>query len=121
MTEAGGAADAALAGRARALLGAAAESSIGYACAPPAEAVAAGRWRVGDATLPLSGAPTLVFVDLEPQANWGHRCCWLLLPAGDSPAQRIDATMPPFLKLDAPPVRLLWRGSAAPEWAVHLP
>jgi hypothetical protein len=38
----------------------------------------------------------LVFVDLDPGANWGHRCCYLCIDAERGRAHRIDAQLPPF-------------------------
>jgi hypothetical protein len=38
----------------------------------------------------------IVFVDLDPWANWGHRCCYLCLDAESGDAERKEAQFPPF-------------------------
>jgi len=44
----------------------------------------------------------VLFVDLEPMLNWGHRCRYLLL-----------REVPPTLSV-------VWRGPSVPEWAVEI-
>lgn len=81
-------------------------------------------WRAGESRQ-LGGArievpwdASMLFVDLEPRANWGHKCCYLALRRDSDEVIRVDAQMPPFLKADTATFRLLWRGPLAPEWAV---
>lgn len=93
------------------------ERSIGYA--EPAPRAAGEQFLLGDTELRLEHAARLIFVDLAPGANWGHSACWLLLAADGGAWRRVDVRMPPFLKADGPEVQPLWRGKAAPAWAVH--
>jgi len=60
----------------------------------------------------------IVFADLEPQANWGHRCVYLILQCEGNEFVQESAQMPPFLKPGGMPFRLLWKGSEVPDWAV---
>jgi hypothetical protein len=61
----------------------------------------------------------VAFVDLEPAANWAHRACFVVLPEveGDE-AQIVPAQLPPYRGASVEHFSLLWRGAAAPEWAV---
>jgi hypothetical protein len=38
----------------------------------------------------------LAFVDLDPSANWGHRCCYVCIDDERGAAERLDAQFPPF-------------------------
>ena len=62
----------------------------------------------------------VLFVDLEPRANWGHACSYLAVRRDGDDFIELKAHMPPFLKADEPnSFRLLWRGPMAPEWTVN--
>jgi hypothetical protein len=53
----------------------------------------------------------VVFVDLEPRANWGHPCLFLLVgPDGD--VTRVEARFPPS-RAD---LRLVSRGAGVEDW-----
>ena len=74
---------------------------------------------LGDALVEVPWEARVVFVDLEPKANWGHRCAYIILQLGDDGGFiRKDAQMPPFLKPGGMPFRLLWKGAEVPEWTV---
>ncbi|HVL06407.1 MAG TPA: hypothetical protein VM388_10480 [Acidimicrobiales bacterium] len=53
----------------------------------------------------------LVFVDLEPRANWGHPCLYLLVDPDDN-VTRIEARFPPS-RAD---LRLVSRGPGVEDW-----
>ncbi len=56
-----------------------------------------------DATLVVKQAAALVFVDLMPQANWGHRCSYQFYdPASGQLLYQQDALFPPNLAGDVP-------------------
>lgn len=76
---------------------------------------------LGDALIDVPWEAQVTFVDLEPQANWGHRCAYVVFQLKGGGFIRKDAQMPPFLKPGGMPFRLLWKGSEAPEWAVASP
>jgi len=78
------------------------------------------RLQLGDAQFNVPWDAHMVFVDLEPGVNWGHRCCYLAMRQDSDEVIRITAQMPPFLKDEASSFRLLWRGPIAPEWAVAI-
>lgn len=79
---------------------------------------AGARAQFGDALIEAPWDAHIAFVDLEPQANWGHACCYLALRQGGDEIIEVAARMPPFLKAETATFRLLWRGPLAPEWAV---
>lgn len=85
------------------------------------ETVSAGtRIHLGDALIDVPWEAQVTFVDLEPRANWGHRCAYVVFQLEGGEVIRKDAQMPPFLKPGGMPFRLLWKGGEAPEWAVAL-
>lgn len=63
----------------------------------------------------------VVFVDLQPQSNWGHPCRYLLVNRESGATERINASYPPFLKGASKTLRLIWKGENVPDWtlAVH--
>ena len=76
------------------------------------------RIQLGDALIEAPWDAYVVFVDLEPGANWGHACSYLAIRRDGDDAVQVAAQMPPFLKGGTSTFRLLWRGPLAPEWAV---
>jgi hypothetical protein len=74
--------------------------------------------QIGDALVEVPWDAHIVFVDLEPRANWGHACCYLAIRRDGDEVIQVAAQMPPFLKGKTSTFRLLWRGPLAPEWAV---
>jgi hypothetical protein len=76
------------------------------------------RVQVGDALIEVPWDAHIVFVDLEPKANWGDACCYLAIRRDTDEVIKVAAQMPPFLKDETSTFRLLWRHPLAPEWAV---
>jgi hypothetical protein len=66
--------------------------------------------------LPWQGV--LAFIDLEPQANWGHACRYLLFDRASGEMLSFEAQFPPYLRGPSETLTLLWKGPSAPEWAV---
>lgn len=60
----------------------------------------------------------IAFVDLEPALNWTHRGCYLVLGASGGLLRTVDVDRPPFLTEVSPNLRLIHRGSRAPDWAI---
>lgn len=58
------------------------------------------------------------FADLEPGANWGHRCRYVLMDAAGARRETVEARFPPFLRSIPPGLCAVWKGSAVPAWAV---
>jgi hypothetical protein len=56
----------------------------------------------------------LMFVDLEPGANWGHRCKYLLVGADNGEVRAIEGRFPP----DREHLRLLHRAEGAEDWTL---
>ena len=79
---------------------------------------ASERVPAGDVVIDVPWDSHIVFVDLEPKANWGHACSYLAIRLDGEDVIEFAAHMPPFLKAEASNFRLLWRGPLAPEWAV---
>lgn len=100
-------------------LGPAAEGAVLYLDRRP--------WMAGDLVqidgrgraMPFSGA--VAFIDLEPTANWGHACRYLLLPDDGGEPLVIEARMPPFLRGAPATLEVLHQGGGVPDWAVKRP
>ncbi len=60
----------------------------------------------------------VVFVDMEPQANWGHACRYLLVDRESGATESISASYPPFLTRAPKTLRLIWKGEDVPDWAL---
>jgi len=61
----------------------------------------------------------MAFVDLQPTANWGHICRYLLINAQTGEVKSFDASFPPFLKSGpSKTLRVVWRGERVPDWAL---
>ena len=59
------------------------------------------------------------FVDLQPTANWGHSCRYLLIHAHTGEVKSFDASFPPFLKSGpSKTLRVVWKGERVPDWAL---
>lgn len=71
----------------------------------------------GDVVIDVRWDSFIVFVDLEPKANWGHACSYLAIRLDGDDVSEYAAHMPPFLKAEVSSFCLLWRGPLAPEWA----
>ena len=63
-------------------------------------------------------ASHLIFIDLVPQANWGHPCLYILIGADGKELARQDGTMPPFLRGAAKSLVVIWQGAAVPDWTL---
>ena len=74
--------------------------------------------KVDQREIPVRRASAVVFVDKEPQANWGHACRYLLIGLEDSKVESIEAQFPPFLRGVPKTLRLIWKGDIVPEWAI---
>jgi hypothetical protein len=64
-------------------------------------------------------AKTVVaFVDLEPTANWGHDCRYLLLNPETGEVESRAARLPPFLRGKPSTLNVIWKGDKVPDWTV---
>jgi len=79
---------------------------------------AGDRVTVADAIVEFPWPGAVVFVDLEPGANWGHACSYLAVRSDANDVIEVAAHMPPFLKAGSARFRCIWRGPQAPDWAV---
>jgi hypothetical protein len=68
--------------------------------------------------IPVQAPTAVAFVDLEPRANWGHRCRYLLIDVERGEIRSVDKQFPPFLTGVPRSLRLVWQGDAVPEWAL---
>jgi hypothetical protein len=57
----------------------------------------------------------MAFVDLEPQANWGHKCRYLLVNGCTGEVKSFEASFPPFLRGPSKTLRTIWKGHRVPE------
>jgi len=73
---------------------------------------------VGDVVIDVPWDSHIVFVDLEPWANWEHACSYLTIRLNGYDVIEFVAQMPPFLKAESSSFSLLWHGPLAPEWAM---
>lgn len=60
----------------------------------------------------------MAFVDLQPTANWGHDCRYLLINVDTGELQSIDAQFPPFLRGAPKTLRVIWQGENVPDWTL---
>jgi hypothetical protein len=64
-------------------------------------------------------SPVMVaFVDLKPEANWGHDCRYLFVDPETGELQTAVAQFPPFLRDVPETLQVIWKGAGVPEWAV---
>ncbi|WP_439577126.1 hypothetical protein [Elioraea sp.] len=82
----------------------------------PGKAVSTGR-----DTLTAGQPSALAFLDLAPEANWGHRCRYLLIDLVTGAVQGTDATHPPFLRGAAPTLHAIAKGATVPDWTLAAP
>lgn len=82
----------------------------------PGESVSIGR-----DTLTARQPSVLAFLDLAPEANWGHPCRYLLMDPATGAVQAADATQPPFLRGAAPTLVAIAKGAAVPDWTLAAP
>jgi hypothetical protein len=66
----------------------------------------------------LSKATMIAFVDLDPMANWGHACRYVLVDPEGGDLVSADAQFPPFMRDYPPTLRVIWVGENVPDWAV---
>jgi hypothetical protein len=71
--------------------------------------------QLGKDSLPMPFDGTLVFVDLQPKANWSHPCYYLLYDAKLTTCKRIEAAFPPFYGPEAANYLLLLRYGKTPD------
>lgn len=82
---------------------------------------AGAKVQAGDGFFEMPWDGHVLFVDLEPKANWGHSCKYLAIQQDGDDHIEMLAQMPPFLQSDDPTLyRLLWRGPLAPEWTTFV-
>ena len=81
--------------------------------------------RVPGLTLECPWDAYVAFVDLDPMANWGHRCRYVCVSEDTADTTCIDAQFPPFsarTDRQAPsPWRVLYRAPGVPDAAVVVP
>jgi hypothetical protein len=68
--------------------------------------------------VPVRRPSAVVFIDKQPQANWGHACRYLLIDLEDGTVESIEAQFPPFLRGVPKTLRLIWKGDTVPDWAI---
>ena len=61
----------------------------------------------------VTEATVLAFIDLDPAANWGHNCRYLLFEAESNRLkEKIEGQFPP----DRDALRLIHRGESVEDW-----
>lgn len=55
------------------------------------------------------------FMDLDPMADWGHECRYLLIRVETGEVETVEARFPPFLEEYSPTLRVVLRYGKAPE------
>ncbi len=74
---------------------------------------------LGSETLEVTANATLVFVDLEPRANWGHACAYFLIDLETREIERHPAEFPPYLDDPPPEYKVLFRYGEPPPHDRH--
>ena len=67
---------------------------------------------IRNTTVPVTVPSFMVFVDLQPGANWAHSCRYLLVSREDGSIARVDSEFPPT----AESLRLVHRGEGIEDW-----
>lgn len=63
----------------------------------------------------------MVFVDLEPSLNWTHQARYIILDSEGNVQKTVDVDRPPYLTGVSSELKVIHRGSRAPEWACITP
>jgi hypothetical protein len=66
----------------------------------------------------MSRPAVIVFIDLQPEANWGHDCRYLLIDSETGKLRSINGRFPPFLGGVSDTLKVIWKGKAVPHWAL---
>jgi len=74
--------------------------------------------RIDETETSIPWRARLAFIDLEPMANWGHSCRYLLINDESGELRSIDARFPPSQHGEPSTLRLLWKAQAVPSWTV---
>ena len=92
------------------------ETTVLYLDSEPVHAGAP--FPAGRETLEAPWDAYVAFADLQPTANWGHPCLYLLVNRQTGEIKKIESSFPPFLKGPVKTLRVIWRGGKVPDWAV---
>lgn len=60
----------------------------------------------------ISSPSSLLFIDLEPRANWSHACRYLIISKTNNALKRIDAQFPPAVEK----LQLFQKPENAEDW-----
>jgi hypothetical protein len=60
----------------------------------------------------------LAFVDLQPQANWMHACCYLIVDQASQHITRVAAERPPQFGAFGPGWRVVWHSADVQAWQI---
>ena len=85
------------------------------------EIAAGSSVRIDGQDVPVRQKSAMVFVDRQPQANWGHSCRYLLIGLDDGHVSSYEAEFPPFLRSVPSTLRLIHKGAGIPDWAIARP
>ena len=77
--------------------------------------------KVDGADIPVRHRSAMVFVDREPQVNWGHSSRYLLIDLDSGNVVSHEAQFPPFLRGVPKTLRLIHKGAGVPDWAIAKP
>jgi hypothetical protein len=77
--------------------------------------------KIDGTEIPVRNRSAMVFVDREPQANWGHSCRYMLIDLDSGNLSSYEAQLPPFLRSVPKTLRLIHKGPNVPDWAVVKP
>lgn len=77
--------------------------------------------KVEQKEVPVRRVSAMVFVDREPQVNWGHSCRYMLIGLEDGTVTSFEAQFPPFLRGVPKSLRMIWKGDSVPDWAIAKP
>ena len=83
-----------------------------------AELAGPGEYEFGDIKMILPWYAHVLFIDLEPAANWGHKCIYLALQADGDERIEAKAQFPPSFGQAKTRFSLFQKGPDAPDWAV---
>jgi hypothetical protein len=77
---------------------------------------APGKAKVGGKEIQVDHEYLLVFIDLQPGANWMHPCSYLIIDPATRKVTRIDSIQPPVFGALPSTWRVVWRSPEISDW-----
>ena len=77
---------------------------------------AAGRAKIGGQKVEFDHPYLLLFIDLQPGANWMHPCRYLLIDPATQQVDSVESDRPPLFGMLPSSWRVVWRSPGIQDW-----